>query len=88
MESTLHSQNCVPGKRLYLPEGRASTDTGQRGMALKGAWSESWKQPEPQHLTLDVLPSLGKAGVLRLETVLVCGWMRAGGWVLLPSDKL
>lgn len=32
-EPTVHSQNCVPGKGLYLPGGRTFTDRGQRGMA-------------------------------------------------------
>lgn len=33
-ESIFHSQNRVPGERLYLPEGRTFADRGQRGMAL------------------------------------------------------
>ena len=38
------------------------------------------KQPEPQDITLKMLPSLGKVDVLRFETLLACGCLQAGGW--------
>lgn len=57
-------------------------------MALEGTLSEGHKQPEPQNITLKMLPSLGKVDVLRYEALLVCGRLQADVWVLLGSAEL